>query len=246
MSFIGELVSRPLQAWLKRFRVRHGLTGSTQRAAALEPSLWDHTPEQRLLLHVGCGRATKVSTVPGFQSDDWREIRLDIDLDAGPDVVCSMLDMAPVPRDSCDAVYSSHNIEHVYPHEVIIALAEFIRVLKPDGFLVLTCPDLQSVCRLIVEDRLTEPAYISPAGPIAPLDMLYGHRTQLAAGKLFMAHHTGFTLGSLVAELREAGFAKMYGYRREGGFDLFVLASKSPRSDEQMAALAADYLPPIG
>lgn len=242
MSFIRGYAVRCLQAWLKKFRLRHGLTSVEQPAA----SLWNCMAEERLLLHVGCGHATKVNTTQGFQPDGWREIRLDIDLAARPDVVCSMLDMAPVPADSCDAVYSSHNIEHLYPHEVLLALSEFIRVLKPDGFLVLTCPDLQSVCRLVAEGRLTETAYVSPAGPIAPLDILYGHRPRLAAGNLFMAHHTGFTLATLVAVLREAGFAKVRGYRREDGFDLWVLASKSPRADEQMATLASDYLPAMG
>ncbi len=244
MSFIGEFAARPLQAWLDRFRLRHGLTGAAQ--PAVTPSLWSCIADERLLLHVGCGRDTKASTGTGFQSDDWREIRLDIDFGAKPDVVCSMLNMTPVPDASCDAVYSSHNIEHVYPHEVAIALAEFLRVLKSDGFLVLTCPDLQSVCSLIAEGRLIEPAYIASVGPIAPLDILYGHRPQLAAGKLFMAHHCGFTLDSLVAVLREAGFAKMYGFRRADWLDLWVLASKSRRSDEDMAALAAEYLPAIG
>ena len=43
---------------------------------------------------------------------------------------------------SVDAVFSSHNIEHLYPHEVPLALKEFMRVLKPDGFVLMTCPDL--------------------------------------------------------------------------------------------------------
>ena len=52
-----------------------------------------------------------------------------------------------------------------------LALSEFIRVLKSDGIALITCPDLKSVCALIAEDRLTEAAYTSPAGPIAPLNV---------------------------------------------------------------------------
>jgi predicted SAM-dependent methyltransferase len=37
-------------------------------------------------------------------------------------------------------------IEHVFPHEVQAVLLEFHRVLKKDGIVVLTCPDLRSVC----------------------------------------------------------------------------------------------------
>jgi hypothetical protein len=52
-----------------------------------------------------------------------------------------------------------------------VALQEFLRVPKPEGFAVITCPDLQSVCALVAEDKLTDAAYDSPAGPIAPLDI---------------------------------------------------------------------------
>ena len=60
-----------------------------------------------------------------------------------PDIVGTLLDMSQVQTASVDAVYSSHNIEHVYPHEVPIVLKEFYRVLKDDGIVVLECPDLQ-------------------------------------------------------------------------------------------------------
>ena len=84
-----------------------------------------------------------------------------------------------------DAVWSSHNVEHLYPHEVPVALAEFRRVLKPEGFAIVTCPDLQAVAELVAQDKLTQPAYQSPSGPISPLDILYGHRPALALGNLF-------------------------------------------------------------
>jgi len=69
---------------------------------------------------------------------------LDIDPSVAPDIVGTMTDMSAVATASIDAIFSSHNIEHLYPHEVPIALAEFLRVLKDDGFAVVTCPDLRS------------------------------------------------------------------------------------------------------
>jgi predicted SAM-dependent methyltransferase len=142
-------------------------------------------------LHVGCGPKRKDRTTAGFA--DWNELRFDIDESVQPDLVGTMTDMSSVSTESVDAVFSSHNIEHLYPHEVPVALSEFLRVLKPDGFAVITCPDLQAVCALVAEDKLTEPAYTSPAGPIAPLDILYGHRPPMARGNLYMAHRCGFT-----------------------------------------------------
>jgi ubiquinone/menaquinone biosynthesis C-methylase UbiE len=177
-------------------------------------------------LHVGCGPKPKSQTTLGFQGDEWREVRLDIDPAVEPDIVGTMTDMSGVADASMDALFSSHNIEHLYPFEVPAALAEFARVLKPEGFAVITCPDLQSVCALVAQDRLLEPAYDAPAGGISPLDILYGHRPAMAAGNLYMAHRCGFTLKVLMGVLREAGFAAVAGMVRPQYFDLWAIASK--------------------
>ena len=136
-----------------------------------------------------------------------------------------------------DALFSSHNIEHLYPHEVPVALQEFLRVLKPDGFVVITCPDLQSVCQLVAEDKLTDAAYVSPAGPIAPLDILYGHRPPMARGNLYMAHRCGFTKKTLMADLQAAGFSSIVAINRPEKFDLWALATKQTLSEEEIVAL---------
>ena len=151
----------------------------------------------RKFLHVGCGEQKKSNTTKGFNTDDWLEIRYDIDKSVYPDYVGNMTDMGVIEDGSVDGIFSSHNIEHLYPHEVCLALAEFLRVLDDDGVVILTCPDLKSVCELVAQDRLTETAYESEAGPIAALDILYGHRLLLQQGNLFMAHKCGFTEKSL-------------------------------------------------
>jgi predicted SAM-dependent methyltransferase len=196
-------------------------------------------------LHVGCGLKRKDRTTKGFNTPDWKEIRLDIDASVQPDVIGSMTDISAVSSESVDAVYSSHNIEHLYPHEVPLALAEFLRVLKPHGFFVVTCPDLQSVCALIAEDKLTDAAYTSPAGPIAPLDILYGYRPAMARGNLYMAHRCGFTQKVLSATLQSSGFKTVATKARDKApfFDLFALASKSERSEAQMRELAGLHFP---
>jgi ubiquinone/menaquinone biosynthesis C-methylase UbiE len=196
-------------------------------------------------LHVGCGPKRKEKTTRGFNTPNWAEIRLDIDPSAAPDITGTMTDMSGVASASVDAVFSSHNIEHLYPHEVPIALAEFRRVLKADGFLVITCPDLKSVCALIAEDKLTEAAYTSPAGPIAPLDILYGHRPAMAQGNLYMAHRCGFTEKVLSGTLRSAGFAAVGTVCRGRApfFDLWAVASVSERSEDEMRHLARAHFP---
>jgi len=117
----------------------------------------------KLFLHVGCGPKFKDQTTSGFADGQWTEIRFDIDESVCPDLIGTMTDMSSVDSESVDAIFSSHNIEHLYPHEVPIALKEFLRVLRPEEFAVITCPDLQSTCALVAEDKLTEPAYTSPS-----------------------------------------------------------------------------------
>ena len=198
----------------------------------------------KTFLHVGCGSAQKQHTTAAFAGPDWREVRLDIDKAVNPDIVGTMTDMKTVRDESVDAIFSSHNIEHLYAHEVPRALAEFHRVLKPDGFAVITCPDLKSVAALIIADNLTGTAYMSPAGPIAPLDILYGHRPQLAKGNLFMAHHCGFTEKTLNEALGHAGF-KMIASASRGApmFDIWTVACKNVTSPEKITQLARQHLP---
>lgn len=198
----------------------------------------------KTILHVGPGHRRNGARLPAvFQTPDWREIRLDIDPINEPDIVGSMLNMPAVADASIDAIYSAHNIEHVYAHEVRVVLKEFLRVLKPGGFLVITSPDLQTVCALAAEDKLTDVAYQSPAGPITPLDILYGHGTALAAGHHYMAHKCGFTLKSLMAALKEAGFQSAAGKRRIKGLDLWVVASKRQLTEAALRELATRVLP---
>ncbi len=197
----------------------------------------------RTFLHVGCGGSRKDSTTPAFAGPEWHELRLDIDQSVSPDIVGTMTDMAAVPSESVDAIYSSHNIEHLYPHEVPLALSEFLRVLKPDGFAVITCPDIQSVAALVAEDRLTDPAYMSPKGPITALDILYGHRPELAKGNLFMAHRCGFTRSALVKSLVSSGFKSVASIRRESLFDLWSIGSKTQISESELRDLAIAHFP---
>ena len=199
---------------------------------------------EKIFLHVGCGPKRKDRTTAGFNRDSWREVRLDINESVNPDIVGTMTDMSGVADASVDAIFSSHNIEHLYAHEVPIALKEFIRVLKPDGILVVTCPDLQSVCALVAEDKLTEPAYTSPAGPIAPIDILYGHRASMERGNLYMAHRCGFTNKVLIGTLRRGGFASVAAASRgHPCFDLWAVASKSELSHEDLRKLAGEHFP---
>ena len=199
----------------------------------------------KTFLNVGCGPKDE-SQIKGFNNDSWNEIRFDIDKNVNPDIEGTITDMSLVETGSVDAIYSSHNIDHIYPHEVPIALKEFYRVLKDDGIVVITCPDLQGVCEAVVKDRLLEPLYETPAGDkISPIDILYGWRKDLAKGNEHMAHKGGFTYSALNSSFFEAGFKARYGGRvQEGGeYNLFLVAFKEEVAEEEIKKIAIPFFP---
>ena len=177
----------------------------------------------RRVLNAGSGPPSNRHLHPLFTKGEWDEIRLDIDPQASAHLTGSIVDMsALIAAQSFDAVWSSHSLEHLYAHEVPRALSEFVRILKPDGFALISSPDLETVAALVAARGLDHPAYMSPAGPITPLDMLFGHSASIARGLTFMAHNTGFTCTSLGNALARAGFAMVLVKRDQ--FDLWALA----------------------
>jgi hypothetical protein len=101
------------------------------------------------------------------------------------------------------------------------------------------------VCALVAEDKLTEPAYTSPAGPIAPLDILYGHRPPMARGNLYMAHRCGFTEKVLSGTLQTSGFKRVASMKRGAPyFDLWALATKADLNEEELLQLTNNHFTP--
>lgn len=175
------------------------------------------------VLHVGCGPLAAEKLHESFRGDSWEEVRLDINPAAHADITASITDMSVVPSASFDALYSSHNLEHLFPHEAPLALREFYRVLKPTGYALITLPDLQLAAQYIAEGREEEGVLFTNKGPITPLDILYGFRPFLAANP-FMAHRFGWTAQTLDKALRGAGFAHV-AVERDYEFNLWAVAS---------------------
>ena len=201
----------------------------------------------KTFLHVGCGEKHPIDGVRtertpggrGFNSLQWREIRFDIDPAVAPDIVGTMTDLRQIPDGSVDAVLSIHNLEHIFLHEVPRALAEFRRVLKPSGFAVICCPDLQAAASLIADDRHSEPLPIASSFPITPMDLLYGWSGPLAEGQHFAAHKSGFTLSMLMTLLQDAGFGSVAGFRV--GIEIIAVTTLHNAPAEELEALAEEY-----
>jgi predicted SAM-dependent methyltransferase len=174
-------------------------------------------------LNAGAGHSSARGIAPAFRDEGWEEVRLDIDPSVAPNVLGSITEMREFPEHCFDAVWSSHTLEHLFAHEVPRALRECKRVLKPTGFAIFMCPDLESVAEHLTKYGPDHVAYESAAGPITPLDMLYGHQASVARGRFSMAHKTGFTAERLGNLLLEAGFPTVH-VRRDEHFEICALA----------------------
>ena len=198
----------------------------------------------KTLLNVGCGMSN-ISQLRGFNNDNWKEIRLDINNAVKPDIIGTLTDMSLIETASVDAIYSSYNLDHIYAHEVPIALKEFYRVLNEDGIAVVRCPDIQTVCELIAQDKLLEFLYESDIGPVYPIDVIYGNRKQIQMGNKYMAKKVGFTYSALDASFAEAGFKARYGGRMPfNGGELNIVAFKQKKSEEEIKKIANPFFPP--
>ena len=181
------------------------------------------------VLNAGSGSATGAMH-PAFDPSAWKEVRIDIDARNAPDIVGSISDMRGIVEDgSFDAIWCSHCIEHLHDHEVLPALREFKRILSDAGFAIVSCPNLDAIAKLLVSEDIELVAYLSPAGPIRLLDMIFGHSPSIATGHFHMSHKTGFTVDRLGRLAVNAGFAETRVHEGEN-YDLWA-ALLMPKAD---------------
>jgi ubiquinone/menaquinone biosynthesis C-methylase UbiE len=187
------------------------------------------------------GAVARQRTTLLFAGSDWEEVRMDPSREAKPDIQASLLDMQAVEDASFDAVFTAHSLERLYPHQVMAALGNCLRVLKENGYLVVICTDIQEACSMIAEDRLLDTAYDAPAGPVTPLDILYGFRPALAAGRLEYACHCGFTAKVLMSSLAESGFGTVWSSKNRKAFSMAAIATRQRRSKAFLVELARQH-----
>lgn len=163
----------------------------------------------------------ETNMLPGW-AKGCREIRLDIDPEAKPDIVASMIDMGDIGP--FDIVYSSHALEHLYAHQVVVALEEYLRVLKVGGVAIVFVPDLEGVA------ATDDPVYTSITGDlISGLDMIYG-KSSFVACSPHMGHHCGFTSKTLAEVFKVAGFADVTTQRISNSI---LCTGKKPKESTQ-------------
>jgi predicted SAM-dependent methyltransferase len=160
--------------------------------------------DKRIVVNVGCGK-TKLDTQSKYFLD-WKEIRIDAFENDTADMISSIIDFEGVPNDSVDAIWASHVVEHNYFHDLPKIFNSMLRILKPNGFAVIRVPDLAEIAHRIEDGLIDDLVYDSGAGPIYPIDWIYGHRGLTEFWGEGMLHKTGFTKKSMNQVLQSLGF----------------------------------------
>ena len=131
----------------------------------------------------------------------------------------------PFKSESFDGIYSSHTLEHFEFYDVYNILSEFNRVLKKGGLAVLYVPDMEQVFEIAKSD-LEEMLYISEAGIVSPIDIIWGMREAIKQGKEHMTHKTGFTQKSIEKKLSVMGFTNILISQENNQYQLKIKAIK--------------------
>lgn len=202
-------------------------------------------------LHIGCGPKRKDSTTKVFNSDSWEEVTLDIDKGVNPDILGTMTDLSMIEDSSFDAIYSSHNIEHLFLYDALVAVKEFYRILKSTGYILVVCPDIISTCEAIVEKGPLEPLYYiknKKTGEtskdlwVSGIDILYGWRRAINAENNFMAHKFGYSEKSLRLLFSQNKFKSIASITRKSHYDINLLAFKEIVERDTATSILRDHI----
>lgn len=189
------------------------------------------------------GGNSKAIELPGCFKG-WRHDLLDIDPTGDPDVLCDARNLWTLPVRTYDAVYCSHNLEHLYHHDVIKVLKGFRMVLKKSGFVYIRVPDMHSVLQTMIEKQMDidDVLYQSPAGPIRISDVIYGYQPQIEqSGNDYFAHKTGFTEKSLSKIVSDNGFPYIFTDVRATSYEVMAVAFMDKPAPWQVELLAIKH-----
>jgi predicted SAM-dependent methyltransferase len=118
----------------------------------------------------------------------------------GVDVVADLSQPLPFVDGEADLIYAAHVLEHFPTAVVPQLLADWRRVLREGGLLLVAVPDLDLIARTLIDAR---PGWFTP--PHSPwLGAIYGGQKDE-----YDFHKTGFTAPWLAGLLTQAGFGSV-------------------------------------
>ena len=127
---------------------------------------------------------------------DWKI--LDIEPRPEVDFIGNAADLSQFADGSIDTIYASHILEHFHyslNNELLTTLAEWYRVLQPGGQLMVSVPNLQTLCWLYLNPNLI------PMNRHQLMRIIFGgHMNE------YDVHRVGFDPETLTIYLQEVGF----------------------------------------
>jgi predicted SAM-dependent methyltransferase len=151
--------------------------------------------DNALRLHIG-GRQRK---------EGWKI--LDIQPRLEVDFIGCVTDLSKFYSNSFKDIYASHVLEHIPQTKMVNTLLELRRILRDDGRLMISVPDMDVLCRLFLDKTLS-------------LDERF-HVMRIIFGGQVDAndfHYVGLNMDLMVDSLRTAGFSRI---KRVESFGLF-------------------------
>lgn len=125
----------------------------------------------------------------------------------GIDDIADIRDLSAFSDNVCEQIYASHVLEHVPQKEVLSTLQGFHRLLRADGRLMISVPDLDMLCQHFLD------AKFNLQQRIHIMRMIFGGQTDDND-----YHYIGLNFEILADLLRRAGFERI---ERVSGFQLF-------------------------
>lgn len=163
--------------------------------------------QTKKIVDLGCG--------PNYKEfPEGIPVRVDIDEQWSPDYRCDIRNL-PFGNQEFDIVHSSHALEHIQRSETSATLKEWVRILKPDGELRLTLPDIAWAAKNISEGKVNNDT----------LNVLYG-----AQQSPHDFHYTGFTKGQIEVHLKLLGL-EITDYKEEG-YNMIIVAKFLEKSKD--------------
>ena len=137
-------------------------------------------------LNLGCGE----KAIQGFINIDSRSL-------SGVDIVSDITDLSFLEDGSVSLIYASHVLEHFGRHDYMKVLSRWYELLKPQGTLRISVPDLEKICEHYVKNR----------DAVILRGLLYGGQTYKNN-----FHYCAWDYAALKEDLQKVGFKEISRY----------------------------------
>jgi predicted SAM-dependent methyltransferase len=143
-------------------------------------------------LHLGSGSIY----IPGF-------VNVDVDKRLKADVYDDISKLKKFTSNSYELIYACHVLEHFTHDEVPVVLKSWARVLKSEGEIYISVPDIDRIVKIYSDNW----AHFQTRGNTPWIGLIYGGQTNK-----YDFHKTGFNFNWLSSLLEDAGFHSIEEY----------------------------------